>query len=156
ASGAATKTLRAVDRPHAKYVPGQLLVRFRPEVGAAAIANLKARLGPSTLKAFPFVPGLQLIQLRPGASVTAAVSAFAASSDVRYAQPNWISHINVDTRTDRTPNDPLYNQQWDWPKINAPAAWDLTVGNKKVVVGDIDTGIDYLHPDLKANVWRNT
>jgi thermitase len=154
ASGATSRKL-AVDLPGAKYVPGQLLVRFQPAAGAAAVADLEASLGARTLKAFPFVPGLQLIQLRPGASVQAAVSAFGGSSNVRYAQPNWISHINVDTRTDRTPNDPLYGQQWDWPKINAPAAWDLTVGNKKVVVGDIDTGIDYTHPDLKQNVWNN-
>jgi subtilisin family serine protease len=154
ASGAATRSKSGI-RPGATYVPGQLLVRFRPAAGAAAIANVKASLGARTLKVFPFVPGLQLVGLRPGASVTAAVSAFGASSDVRYAQPNWVSHIQADSGTDRTPNDPLYGQQWDWPKIGAPAAWDLTVGNKKVVVGDIDTGIDYMHPDLEANVWRN-
>ena len=54
-----------------------------------------------------------------------------------------------------TPNDPLYGQLWGMAKINAPAAWDVSTGSAGVVVGDIDTGIDYNHPDLAANIWVN-
>ena len=39
--------------------------------------------------------------------------------------------------------------------INAPSAWDVTTGSTKVTVADIDTGIDYNHPDLYQNVWIN-
>ena len=60
------------------------------------------------------------------------------------------------TVVDKTPNDPRYGEQWDWPKIGAPAAWDETTGSKSVIVGDIDSGIDYNHEDLAANVWKNT
>jgi subtilisin family serine protease len=41
-------------------------------------------------------------------------------------------------------------------KINAPGAWDLSLGSGSVVVATIDTGVDYNHQDLSANVWRNT
>lgn len=41
-------------------------------------------------------------------------------------------------------------------KINAPAAWNASTGSSAVVVADIDTGIDYNHPDLAANLWVNT
>jgi subtilisin family serine protease len=40
-------------------------------------------------------------------------------------------------------------------KISAPAAWDLTTGSANTVVAIIDTGINYNHQDLAANIWTN-
>lgn len=60
-----------------------------------------------------------------------------------------------------TPNDSLFAQQNGLEHINAPEAWDLflddeqTVGDANVVVGIVDTGIDYAHPDLYLNIWLN-
>jgi subtilisin family serine protease len=158
ASTAATGKAHAATISPSSYVARQLLVRFDAGVDAKTAARLNAGLGARTLKVFPFVPGLELVELRPGASAPAAASSFGALSQVRYAQPNWVSHIDVDSpvRVSKMPNDPRYGTQWDWPKINAPAAWNLTTGSKKVVVGDIDTGMDYKHEDLKKNAWLNT
>ena len=49
-------------------------------------------------------------------------------------------------------NDPLSPLQWDMVQIHVPEAHQITRGSASVVVGDIDTGLDYTHPDLAANV----
>ena len=48
--------------------------------------------------------------------------------------------------------DPLSGLQWDMAQINVPAAHAVTTGSSSVLVGDIDTGLDYTHPDLAAAV----
>ncbi|WP_323101666.1 S8 family serine peptidase [Intrasporangium sp. YIM S08009] len=58
--------------------------------------------------------------------------------------------------TDAAPTAPtgdtLSGLQWDMDQIKAPAAHAVTTGDQSVLVGDIDTGLDYTHPDLAANV----
>jgi subtilisin family serine protease len=56
---------------------------------------------------------------------------------------------------DSTPapgDDPLSSNQWDMVQIHAPEARNINGGSPSVIVGDIDTGLDYTHPDLAANV----
>jgi len=48
--------------------------------------------------------------------------------------------------------DPLSGNQWDMVQIHVPEAHAINSGSPSVVVGDIDTGIQYTHPDLAANV----
>ncbi len=51
-------------------------------------------------------------------------------------------------------NDPLYKDQWYLKTINADKAWNLASG-KDVLIGVVDTGIDFYHPDLKNRLWIN-
>ncbi len=51
------------------------------------------------------------------------------------------------------PDDPYYPSQWGPADLNLPAAWQLTRGNKNIVVAVLDTGIRLDHEDLKANLW---
>ena len=53
------------------------------------------------------------------------------------------------------PNDPRFKDQWYLKKIGATNAWAATTGSTNVVVAVIDTGVDYTHPDLAPNMWRN-
>ena len=62
----------------------------------------------------------------------------------------------VKARTLYTPNDPSRNLQWGLQAIDAYSAWDITTGSQTVVVGELDTGIDWNHPDLVANMWNDS
>jgi len=63
-------------------------------------------------------------------------------------------------------NDPMGNQLWalhNWGQtggttdadIDAKEAWETITGTNEVVVAVIDSGIDYTHEDLAANMWQN-
>src|SRR5262249_25193134 len=53
------------------------------------------------------------------------------------------------------PNDPSFGQMYGLAKIQASTAWSTTTGSRSIAVADIDSGIDYSHPDLYLNVWIN-
>ncbi|MEY3902936.1 MAG: hypothetical protein RL189_2242 [Pseudomonadota bacterium] len=55
----------------------------------------------------------------------------------------------------RKRTDPLMNKVYGVQKIQSLAAWTKSAGSENVIVADIDTGIDYNHPDLINNMWRN-
>lgn len=52
--------------------------------------------------------------------------------------------------------DSLSPLQWDMRQIKTPAAHAITGGSRAVLVGDIDTGLDYNHPDLRATSTTST
>ena len=69
--------------------------------------------------------------------------------DVEYIQKGRTYRINY------TPNDSLLSEQWALQKIQAFDAWDITTGSDTVLLAIIDTGIDYLHPDLMDKIKIN-
>ena len=82
-------------------------------------------------------------------SVLDAIEVLKQNPNVAYAEPNYISYPCA------TPNDEFFDELWGMTKIQAPEAWDLTTGSQSVRVGVIDTGFDYTHPDLAANIDRS-
>ena len=86
--------------------------------------------------------------------VRALMSTVAGQGDVVYAEPDYVRH------TTAIPNDPSFGAQWSLKNIFTPGAdisaipaWDVSTGSSRVVVGMVDTGINYNHPDLAPNVW---
>lgn len=51
--------------------------------------------------------------------------------------------------------DPLLNKQWGMLDMGANQAWSMAKNNATIIVGVIDSGVDYTHPDLLPNMWRN-
>lgn len=57
--------------------------------------------------------------------------------------------------TRATPNDPQFSVQYAHTHINSEGAWNLTTGAASVLVAVVDTGVNYNHPDLSANIRVN-
>ncbi|MGE5611496.1 MAG: S8 family peptidase [Bacillota bacterium] len=66
-----------------------------------------------------------------------------------------LEHLEGRLLCSTVPNDSNYSSEWGLQAINAAGAWDTVTGSRKVAVADIDTGLDYTHPDLYQNVWIN-
>ena len=56
---------------------------------------------------------------------------------------------------DTVPNDPLYKDQWYHTALGAAQIWPDIPAGKEIIVGVIDTGIEYDHPDLVHSIWIN-
>jgi len=139
-----------LERPH---VAAQFIVKFRdaeqaPEMaalGAYATGGVRgmSRLGTS---------GLHLV--RTGRGGAAVLEELSQHPEVEYVEPDYIVTAN------KLPNDPQFASLWGLQNaarpgadIGATLAWDITTGSKGIMVGVIDTGVDFTHPDLTANVW---
>ncbi len=144
-----------------KYRPGTLLVRFKAKASVQQVAIAHAAAQAQVVRKYHVVPNLHRVRLAEGMSVMRALRAYRQNSAVQYAEPDFaVQAVGVN------PNDPSYVDGTQWAlhntgqnggtagaDIDAPDAWSITTGSSSVVVGDIDTGIDYNHPDLAANVW---
>src|SRR5207247_11016235 len=104
------------------FRPSRGLVRFR---NGAASDFLP---GSPTVSDFPGQRNVHLVQNPPGLSVAEVVRRYQANPNVLYAEPDCF------VRTDVTPNDKLWNQQWDMTKISAPTAWNTQTDSSNVVV----------------------
>ena len=140
ARGAATLTLAGSGRA---YVPGQVVVRFRPSADQLSRKQALSSESAATVKRL-VLPGLELVHVK--SSVEDAVAALRSDPAVAYAEPNYLY------RADALPNDLRYGQLWGLARIKAPAAWNITTGRTSVTVGVVDTGIATDHLDLAANV----
>jgi subtilisin family serine protease len=129
-------------------VPGELLVKHRGGSASAAGVNALQQMGGQTVQRFDFI-GVELVRVPTDRSLTEAVSTLNATGAVEYAECNYRQFAI------KSPNDPQYPQQWGFPKISAPIAWDRQTDARNVVVAVIDTGVSLNHPDLISNLWRN-
>lgn len=84
-----------------------------------------------------------------GAAATAAFATQLKSDQVADASGPPPGNLPNAPATDA---DTFSALQWDMRQIKAPQAHAITGGSPAVLVGDIDTGLDYKHPDLRKNV----
>ena len=169
----ALATLPASERslkiaPRAAYVPNEVLVKFKPQLSIHAMESAVTQLGYRPADTVMEQSWLR-VSLAPDQTVEGAIAAFASDSAVAQVQPNYIY------RTLALPNDARFGEQWGLRNIrqtivngsystnnpppasgsdmNLESAWDLVSDCRSVIVAVIDTGVNYTHEDLAANMW---
>jgi len=169
-----------------EYVPGRILIQFRPKANAAARSQTMqamrsqgvaghvelykhrrlrmmgtARIRPRAYNGQEVSENLAIVTLNEGVTVHQAIENCKKDPNILYAEPDYIVKA-VQT----LPDDPLFNELWGLHNtgqtggladadMDAPEAWEIYQGKEKVLVGVLDTGIDYNHEDLNANMWQN-
>ncbi len=162
-----------------EYEPGELIVRTKGgfSLGKSEGSVIKD-FGATVLSTFDTPGGLSKseggeflhIKLPAGVSVEEAMAAMAKDSRVDFAVPNNTYGLPEGETSAEISKDPDASKLWGLHNdaqtggkvdadIDAPEAWNIHSGRNQAEGGHItaviDTGIDYNHPDLAANVWTN-
>jgi subtilisin family serine protease/chitodextrinase len=109
------------------------------------------------------------IEFTSKSSVDETVKSFAQIRSVNISEPVVkMSLVDVSSKKSLsgTPNDNRYSEQWHYNNtgqtngtadadIDLPEAWEIQTGSNQVIVAIEDQGVDFDHPDLAGNMWRN-
>lgn len=155
----------------------RLIVKLKPTANSSEITNLQADIGVTKVTKASQL-GIDIWQI-PSGKVEQTIAAYKNDPRIEYIEPDYIitledvqkpspaqKDLGTITPQATTPNDPGYSQLWGINNtgqsggtadadIDAPEAWDIQKGDPNLVIGVIDTGVDYNHPDLVGNIWQN-
>lgn len=170
--------LRAgIDYTGAEWVPGHLMVDFVESVGtlqdrddadksvALGVPEIDALLtryqvssmyrvvDDHILSKLDFPPDffrLVLLICPPETDILQMRAEFEQSPLVASAEPDLLRPV-----LDRTPNDPLWNGQWDKRLMQLPRAWEFSTGSRSIICVAVDGGTYWPHVDFFDNLWVN-
>lgn len=145
----------------AEAVEGEVLLKYRDGGLRANRAALEAAVDADTVDALDR-RGTRRMRSRR-LRTTELIDMLSSDPDIEYVEPNYVIRALV-----KYPNDPFFTSLWALYNtgtnvvgggggagfdIDARTAWSTTTGGRTSVVAILDTGIDYDHVDLKANMW---
>jgi hypothetical protein len=164
-----------------EYMPAQFILCFAkeagfieisesengyPEVGIATIDSLIIFFDIESIEQIVKVPvkpepRLYLFSSNSDFDVKEVCEIFAKDKAIKYAQPNYLGEF-----AETIPNDNHFEIQWALKNtgqfdgtpdadIDATDAWDIETGSENVLIGILDTGIEYDHEDLHSKIWVN-
>jgi len=154
--------------PNTVIFPGKIIVKYQPTTGNIEGSSLIHRISSvcQVNKIEPFFKDfkrfsnpkrktidlslIHSVYISPSEDAEAVCSRISQIPGIEYAEPVMAFPI------ERIPNDIRYGQQQFHPQIKSEEAWDIAQGDSTIIVGIIDTGVDWDHPDLAANIWSNS
>lgn len=119
---AARGVTRADQRDGAAYLAGSVIVKFKDDAD------------------------FDIVDIPADADAEVASAALRARPDVEYAQPRYLNHAMS------KPNDPLYQNQWNFPALDMERAWDIQPGaTSDIIVAVLDSGVAFYSGTVRYN-----
>ncbi len=142
------------------YVEGEVIVKLKKSsISTQSLSEnlvFKTGLPVKIQKVFQHNKTKILLVKSENMTTEELIKALKKNPFVEKVEPNYLVKIV------KTPNDEVYtssystpDEYWGFEKINAFDAWDISTGSNDIVIAVLDTGVDYKHPDLKENIWKN-
>ncbi|MGH7462357.1 MAG: S8 family serine peptidase, partial [Longimicrobiales bacterium] len=141
------------------YLTDRIIVTFAPTATGAQVDTLLQKYGLRLLKEYEGLPHTYLLQVTSdvGENPIKVANRLAEEKIVKSAEPNMVNRFMPAF----TPSDALYPRQWHLHAVNGPQlvaeasvhaqeAWDVTRGERSIVVAVIDDGFDLSHPDFNV------
>ena len=146
-------------------VPGRVIIEWAPQTPRVEKTTLRQEAEVS-YESNLGDPAFQLVKVDPSQSVASAIKELESNPAVAVAERDgYLAPTSI-------PNDPLFGQEWALQNlgagingfsgaiagadIEAPRAWERTIGTPSTVVADIDSGYRFDSPDLGPIAWENT
>ncbi|MCP4536698.1 MAG: S8 family serine peptidase [Chloroflexi bacterium] len=142
-----------------EYAPNRVIIKFKEgRMPNSAHSMMVNQLGVTSHQRLHAI-GAEVWDI--SIPVEDAIARYQGHPAVEYIEPDYIV-----SASETIPNDPDFLQLWGLHNtgqdsgtpdadIDAPEAWDLETGDSGIIVAVIDSGIDYNHIDLTANMWTN-
>lgn len=152
--------------------PSSYIVKVRSSATAAKMLSSAVGKSAQLQAAFPFASSqtrtkpvslavrtalaeleqYYVLTMEYSAESSQKISELEKNQAIESIEPMRMFHLDT---PNGYPNDSLFDRQWAMKKIGADKAWKSSTG-KGILVGVIDTGTDFLHPDLQKNLWINS
>ncbi len=139
------------------YVANEILVKFKNTTTQTTLSSTVSSHG-HTMSFVSNQTKLATVQFSKTETMNDILALYRANPNVLYAQQNQIYTLAV------APVDVRYPEQWSLNNalipandIDAESAWDIhnDCRTNNTVVAVVDTGVNYLHDDLKNSMWIN-
>ena len=146
----------------AEWVPGELLVKYKPGVTSAKMEQMNKTMGVTSVRILQAANrDWRVVKFDPLEDVQEKVMQYMKSGLVQYVEPNYIVHL-ADAQ-ENIPNDPAFVNEpniykrytYSFDITDAIYAWDTITDASSVIVAVVDGGVNYNHEDLKDNMWIN-
>ncbi|MFW6016028.1 MAG: S8 family serine peptidase [bacterium] len=132
------------------YEESEIIVKYNPMINSQSVEDFEEEYNLISISSLQREDGhIVKYKAQEDSNLNELIERYNDKEDIAWAEPNYIYHPTA------IPEDQYYdNYQWDMVNMNMEAAWDITKGDKSVIVAVIDTGIVPNHPDLKDNLLQ--